>query len=102
MPREAPVTRAMREARGRGIGRGSLHGRPCLGRIALRRRDPYAVKVMMADGACSYGVRKNEGRWLWVPAFAGTTLEPPQLASASSDNCRGCGSTWVWSVRWVG
>src|SRR5829696_10143536 len=62
MPREAPVTSAMREARGLVIGRGSLHGRPC------ERRNPYAVKVMMADGVCRYGVRKNEGRWLWVPA----------------------------------
>src|SRR4051812_25527817 len=25
-----------------------------------------------------------------------------QLASASSDSCRGCGSTWFWSVRLVG
>src|SRR5436309_12981937 len=25
-----------------------------------------------------------------------------QLASASSDNCRGCGSVWDWSVRWGG
>ncbi|MET3155697.1 hypothetical protein ABIE85_001504 [Bradyrhizobium diazoefficiens] len=31
-----------------------------------------------------------------------TVAAPRQLASASSDNCRGCCSVWVWSVRWVG
>jgi hypothetical protein len=25
-----------------------------------------------------------------------------QLASASSESWLGCGSIWVWSVRWVG
>src|SRR3989440_11078623 len=37
------------------------------------RRDPYAAASLfgkVATGFCS-----NKRRWLWVPAFAGTTLE---------------------------
>src|SRR5947207_4540711 len=37
------------------------------------RRDPYAAASLfgkVANGFCS-----NKRRWLWVPAFAGTTLE---------------------------
>src|ERR1700730_18405376 len=67
MPREAPVTRAIREARGRGIESNSLRRRPC------ESRDPYAVTVMMAEGICREWRPKNEGRWAWVPALAGTT-----------------------------
>ena len=45
-----------------------------------------------------YGSEGGEAKSLPYPYRGG----PRQLASASSDNCRGCGSTWVWSVRWVG
>src|ERR1700683_511140 len=34
-------------------------------------RDPYAVPFRL--GARGVAFRSNEGRWLWVPAFAGTT-----------------------------
>src|SRR5882672_2853471 len=67
MPREAPVTRAIREARGLVMSNCSHRRRPC------ERRDPYAVTVIIAEGVRSYWRPKNEGRWLWVPAFAGTT-----------------------------
>src|SRR5262245_56050934 len=67
MPREAPVTRAMREARGL-VMEGTLANRR-----PRESRDPYAVKVIMVEGIRSYWPPKNEGRWLWVPAFAGTT-----------------------------
>src|ERR1700722_436847 len=34
-------------------------------------RDPYAVSFRL--GARGVAFRSNEDRWLWVPAFAGTT-----------------------------
>jgi len=35
-------------------------------------RDPYAVSVVMEDGASC--LCDNKHQWLWVPAFAGKTL----------------------------
>jgi len=42
--------------------------RPC------ERRDPYAVSYVMEDAVRRLS-RNNEGQWLWVPAFAGTTVK---------------------------
>ena len=36
-------------------------------------RDPYAVASRLGDVADAF--RKNKSLWLWVPAFAGTTLK---------------------------
>src|SRR4051794_1564516 len=72
MPREAPVTRAIREARGWGIGGTLSSSRRTPGPI---RRDSYE-----ADGVRVKWPPKNEGRWLWVPAFAGTTADLGLLA----------------------
>src|SRR5713101_6987023 len=46
------------------------------------RRDPYAVSFLlgtMSDAFCN-----NDGRWLWVPAFAGTTCGEILRTRASS------------------
>jgi hypothetical protein len=46
---------------------------PALCAIAHWRRDPYRV---MSDGmhdACRSTLLYQKRRWLWVPAFAGTT-----------------------------
>src|SRR5713226_7142385 len=40
---------------------------------ACARRDPYAVPSRF--GTRSVAFRYHHGRWLWVPAFAGTTAE---------------------------
>ena len=40
--------------------------RPC------ESRDPYAVLVVLKGGVRRLSLN-NSGRWLWVPAFAGTT-----------------------------
>src|SRR5882724_7147917 len=72
MPREAPVTRAMREARGRGID-GALSS-------SLRTQGP--IRRGGVDGErwlCLFS-SNDEGRWLWVPAFAGTTCHLVLLA----------------------
>ena len=45
----------------------SLARRPC------ESRDPYAVPYRFSRGG--RGLLSNERRWLWVPAFAGTTWE---------------------------
>src|ERR1700736_4221100 len=37
------------------------------------RRDPYAVSLVLGDAVRRLS-RNNTGLWLWVPAFAGTTL----------------------------
>jgi hypothetical protein len=34
-------------------------------------RDPY--RVIYRSGDVADGFANNDGRWLWVPAFAGTT-----------------------------
>jgi hypothetical protein len=44
------------------------HRRPC------ERRDPYAVSHVLKDAVRRLS-RSNEGLWLWVPAFAGTTVK---------------------------
>jgi len=36
-------------------------------------RDPYAAAVVW--GTLGDAFRNNESRWLWVPAFAGTTRQ---------------------------
>src|SRR5258708_9562241 len=36
------------------------------------KADPYAVSYQVSDGQAR---RQQQSRWLWVPAFAGTTLE---------------------------
>ena len=41
-------------------------GRPC------ESRDPYAAAYRWDDVAAAFCSRLS--RWLWVPAFAGTTL----------------------------
>src|SRR3954452_6600679 len=53
MPREAPVMRAMRKARGTGI-EATLVRRPC------ESRDPYAVAVMRGEGALVYLLRPTK------------------------------------------
>src|SRR5437879_9280578 len=53
---------------GKRIGDGSsisLRCRPC------ESRDPYAEDSQVEDGASARD--NNNRRWLWVPAFAGTT-----------------------------
>jgi len=37
------------------------------------RRDPYAVQVRLEDAVETFSYN-HEHLWLWVPAFAGTTL----------------------------
>ena len=44
------------------------HRRPC------ESRDPYAVSHVLKDTVRRLS-RNNEGLWLWVPAFAGTTVK---------------------------
>jgi len=60
--------------------RAPLFRRPC------ERRDPYAVKLRFKDVAS--GTANNRSRWLWVPAFAGTTRKftspsPPATSSSA-------------------
>jgi hypothetical protein len=53
-----------------------IYRRPC------DSRDPYAVRSRLRDAANC--LCYNRDRWLWVPAFAGTTLmlsyAPPAIA----------------------
>src|SRR5665213_4357603 len=53
----------------------------------------FAAGFTDADGRDKPGRNEKSGRH---------ETGSRQLASASNDNCRGCGSVWVWSVRWVG
>src|SRR5258708_28878 len=52
------------------------------------RRDPYAVPFPLGTVADAF--RNHGRRWLWVPAFAGTTWKENLLARSSSHPpCRG-------------
>jgi hypothetical protein len=52
-----------------------LHRRPCLSaQLRTWRRDPYSAAVVGKDKVTTTS-QNNFGRWLWVPAFAGTTEE---------------------------
>src|SRR6266568_7458381 len=61
-------------------GRPEDQGRQAYGRMREcqhrrrpgERRDPYAVPYRL--GTLSKAFPSNERRWLWVPAFAGTTM----------------------------
>src|SRR6266404_4259436 len=44
----------------------AVSGRPC------ERRDPYATASL--SSAAAKRLSNNRHRWLWVPAFAGTTM----------------------------
>src|SRR5882672_10770062 len=71
------------------------------------RRDPY--RVISRCGAVAETFHHHEGRWLWVPACAGTTWGGSLRASSPSpslprrddlnlvaglDRCRGPGAEW--------
>ena len=69
-------------------GEGSCHrGNSVRGR-PRERGDPYAVKVMMGEVSVYNVARTTDGRWLWVPAFAGTTRvgfnSPPPAATVAA------------------
>ena len=67
----SPPTLSPQAGRGRSRARRECRGvyqrRPCV------RRDPYAVTMRIESGARFGVVSNNASRWLWVPAFAGTT-----------------------------
>src|SRR5437879_6095298 len=50
--------------------------RPC------ERRDPYAVPFGSGTGVEIFC--NNAGRWLWVPAFAGTTIDTSLVCSRTA------------------
>src|SRR4029450_9113363 len=58
---------------GRGHPNNSISSRP------RESEDPYAVTVMIGESALVYLYPTNEGLWLWVPAFAGTTRDVSSL-----------------------
>src|SRR5664280_1322759 len=51
------------------------HRRPC------ERRDPYREVSRFRDVVDV--LRNNQGRWLWVPAFAGTTTYADRASAPS-------------------
>src|ERR1700738_4314359 len=63
--------------------------RPC------ERRDPrvsaialIATPRLLSLSAAARRLSNNEHRWLWVPAFAGTTMELEQMASSQTPSTR--------------
>ncbi|SMX55793.1 protein of unknown function [Bradyrhizobium sp. ORS 285] len=51
-------------------------------RDALAGADPGPIPRDVAWGILADAFRTNDGRWLWVPAFAGTTAECDELTEA--------------------
>src|SRR5215475_10578643 len=50
---------------------------------AKRRAGTHNHRVWFGEDSEWQGCRNNSGRWLWVPAFAGTTAEIVALATRS-------------------
>jgi len=67
---------AAAQAASRGVLASPSGSRECAGHILRRpceRRDPYAVPYRFVHDGRDLPSQKR--RWLWVPAFAGTTME---------------------------
>ena len=73
--------------------------------VATASRDSYAVSAVLVIGGRSEPFETIDAARGYGSASASAWDDahvPSQLASASSDNCRGCGSVWVMSVSGVG
>src|SRR6185369_17251135 len=77
MPDASPAARSLtslRCAAGRAsIGLVAGFIAPLSARRPGERRDPYAVPARLGTRRETF--RNKHGRWLWVPAFAGTTAD---------------------------
>src|SRR5450755_2264142 len=62
-------------------GEGEGHGVGSIDRRPRERGDPYAVSAMVTESRNCLRVASTKSRWLWVPAFAGTTASSPPPAA---------------------
>jgi len=94
--RRAPVTRAMREERGRVISRSSI----VVPESIVRPSHAGTHTLCVGDwydkvGGC-FESHQRRPVVLWVPRLRGTKSVVGLTRSARADNCRGCGSTGFW------
>src|SRR5881296_1954895 len=57
-----------------------MTGERSLTRRSCERRNPYAAAIIVGRDKSTTSAQNNCCRWIWVPAFAGTTLRACRIA----------------------